>query len=601
MHRPQAVGLRAVMLGLLVITLLPSAAAAGRPTGHGPVVPTPVRQMTADAFELARTAKQAVKAGTTDQACTGWRSTVFPPPTVRILRTNSPTPGVNGTVQTVDFRTYVGIVIAAEWPGFYPQEALKAGAVAVKQFAWYYSVVYRGGRSTSGDCYDMQDNTNDQYYQPEKRAPVGSHLKAIASTWGIHLRKTEKSNGRGRFILTGYRSGADVACGSDRDGWRMYQHSVFLCARREGMNMEQILRRYLEPRLEIIAPGTGDVVGTDVGRLTSEVGDVTAIVEGPKGALLPHVWPATLASIGPAGPSGIDLDGPGLLGYAAEDANSDGWYDLVIARHTKGNNITLSVARSNGVDYRDEVTWWSGSIGTDPQDARFFTGDFNGDLRPDAALLVRGVKHAHTLLFFERKKGNNAGYLAPVTWWNGVFDPSVTQVHSGDLTGDGRNDLLFITDLGAEGRKYSVAQSRHPEAGLGSPKRRFLATDLVGDTVKHAVGDLDRNGREDVILVVDKPGRTRIEFLRAKANSGYARTIAWKTALGDKLPFDKLKLSTSDVDYDGLIDVVLYRDRGASGTEIIAFQTGKKARYGVLSPGLDIVDAGADWNTLRPY
>jgi hypothetical protein len=601
MPRPQAVGLRAVMLSLVVLSLLPMAANAGRPTGRGLVV-TPRRQATTDAFELARTAKEAVQAGTTDEACTGWRSSLFPPPTVRILRTNSPLEGVNGTVETVDFRTYVGIVIAAEWPSFYPPELLKAGALAVKQFAWYYAIVYRGGVNAEGECYDMQDDTIDQYYQPEVRVPLASQLRAIDATWTMHLRKSERTTtGRGRFILTGYRSGPDVDCGADKDSWRIYQHSAYKCAR-AGMNMEQILRTYLEPRLEIVTPGRHDIFGSAAGTAASEVGDASAVVEGPGGELVPHVWQVGAASIELAEATGIALDREGLLGFSSEDANGDGWDDLVVARKTGASSVKLSVARSDGTGYINEVRWWSGDVPGDAAHARLLTGDFNGDGRADAALLLRGTDGAHTLVAFLRKKGS--AFQAPVTWWTGTFDPETTEVFAGDVNGDGRSDLIAILDLGAGGRDYQVAYSPATGPGLSALRSRYVATDLVGNVVKHVVGDVTRDGRDDVVMLVDGADRSRIEVLRPlpAASRRFQRAVAWTSpSAADDLPLGRVRLSTSDVDYDGLMDLVVYRDKGEFGTQILTFRTRAKDPYQTLTPGLSVDDASVDWASIRPY
>ena len=102
--------------------------------------------------------------------CTGWTSTRVPPTTIRVLRTSG---SAAGKVQTVDFKGYVKVVEQAEWPASWPAEALKVGAIAVKQYAWYYAMSYRGGTGTGG-CYDVVDNTNDQLYAPETRVPAAS-------------------------------------------------------------------------------------------------------------------------------------------------------------------------------------------------------------------------------------------------------------------------------------------------------------------------------------------------------------------------------------------------------------------------------------------
>lgn len=62
----------------------------------------------ADAELLARTAPQAVRNGTTDEECTGWRSTYAPPASIRVLRTRGP---LKGSVEEVPFRSYVETVL----------------------------------------------------------------------------------------------------------------------------------------------------------------------------------------------------------------------------------------------------------------------------------------------------------------------------------------------------------------------------------------------------------------------------------------------------------------------------------------------------------
>ena len=170
-------------------------------------------------------------------ACTGWTSTTTPPTTIRVLRT------ATGTVETVDFRTYVKTVMPAEWPTTWPMEVQRAGAITIKQYAWYYAMNYRGGAS-NGNCFDVVDNTNDQVYAPGARATSLGQSYAVDGTWGESLLRN------GSFFQTGYRSGADVPCGSDATGTRLFQSSARDCAL-AGKSAEEILHTYFDPGLTI--------------------------------------------------------------------------------------------------------------------------------------------------------------------------------------------------------------------------------------------------------------------------------------------------------------------------------------------------------------
>jgi hypothetical protein len=162
--------------------------------------------------------------------CTGWVNGSTPPPTIRVFRTNL------GRVDTVDFKTYVKVVMAAEWSPAYLPEALKAGAVTVKQFAWYWTMHYRGG-SSSGNCYDVVDNANDQFYTPERFTPTASQIAAVDASWGEYITRN------GAFIFTGYKPGTINTCGGDADGLRLSEKGAQVCAGDGNLN-EQILAIY---------------------------------------------------------------------------------------------------------------------------------------------------------------------------------------------------------------------------------------------------------------------------------------------------------------------------------------------------------------------
>jgi hypothetical protein len=215
--------------------------------------------------------------------CTSWSSTRIPPSTIRVYRTSG---SQAGTVQTVDFRTYVGVVLAAEWSSSSPTAALQTGAVAVKEYAWYYIMNPRGS-SAGGSCYDVTDNTNDQIYYPEGRSPSAGQLAAIDATWYESITRA------GRLIMTGYRSGSSGSCGYDADGYHLFQASSRSCAS-AGMNVDQILQIYYGPGLTIWKPparpsvvfespgagnGTGTVTSTGSATAvwTEEVADGTTI------------------------------------------------------------------------------------------------------------------------------------------------------------------------------------------------------------------------------------------------------------------------------------------------------------------------------------
>ncbi|MGZ3632294.1 MAG: cell wall-binding repeat-containing protein [Candidatus Limnocylindrales bacterium] len=121
----------------------------------------------------------------TAPACTGWTSTYVPPAAIRVGMVNAG--GVVTSVATVPFLTYVEKVLAAEWPSS-NADYLQIGAMAVKQFAWYWSMHGRAVDKLGTQCYDVRSDTNDQLFNPSK-VPTAAEVNAVMATWSISLRQ----------------------------------------------------------------------------------------------------------------------------------------------------------------------------------------------------------------------------------------------------------------------------------------------------------------------------------------------------------------------------------------------------------------------------
>ena len=353
MHRlPQAARLTAVIVGLLAALLAPAVAEARSPI-LGSSQPAGTRPWTADAAELARTAPQAIKHGTTNKRCTGWRSDYQPPDTIRVLRTHGPD---TGHVESVDFPTYVAWVLSAEWTSYYPLEAMKVGAIAVKQYGWYYTIVYRGGVDADGNCYDVTDNTNDQYYDPDatpsRPLPGKIHYLAMAATWNISLHKFSQKAGTSRLFVTGYRAGKNVPCGQQRDGYRLYQHSLLHCASPGRSPASRVPARpglRADPAdLPESQPGDRESGRQRRHRQQSSQGDVTTLTGSSAGKMTPRIYQqANLRGISPAGTSAISVPATGLIGTTSADMDGDGRDDLVTLTATGTTSARVDVALSD--------------------------------------------------------------------------------------------------------------------------------------------------------------------------------------------------------------------------------------------------------------
>jgi hypothetical protein len=281
----------------------------------------------------------------------------------------------------VSFRQYVAVVLAAEWG--VSGDAGRVGAVAVKQYAWYWTMVWRGSRAGDGSCYDVVDTTRDQLYKPETKSPIASQQDVIDSTWTISLRKG------GRFWPTGYRTGASVGCGADVDGWILYQGSLYRCAR-AGMTFEQLIHRYLDP-VEIVRPGVGDSTGDGLGDVVvvTPGGEATNVRLYGSGKVAPG---STVLTTALGVPVTLPL-APALTVFRhLADVTGDRLDDILILQRLGEGHYQIWVAASTGDAFAPPQLWWESALSSvafaPGALVRFVAGDFTGDGRPDAGLLV---------------------------------------------------------------------------------------------------------------------------------------------------------------------------------------------------------------------
>ena len=102
---------------------------------------------------------------------------LIPPSTIKVLRT------ATGQIEIVDFKTYVKNVLPNEWIAIWDMEALRAGAMAVKTYAWYWII----NRKYPGQGFDIKDTTADQVYKPGSSHPRTD--RAVEETWHLVMTR----------------------------------------------------------------------------------------------------------------------------------------------------------------------------------------------------------------------------------------------------------------------------------------------------------------------------------------------------------------------------------------------------------------------------
>ncbi len=129
-----------------------------------------------------------------------------PPEKIRLGITGSsncvvPAPGEVRVVE-MPFADYLRNVLPNEWFATWPDASLDAGAVAVKQFAWYTAFIERKW-SNQGYNFDLLDSTCDQHYV--RNSYTAATDAALKRTWALTLTRD------GKLFPTFYRS-LDTQC-----------------------------------------------------------------------------------------------------------------------------------------------------------------------------------------------------------------------------------------------------------------------------------------------------------------------------------------------------------------------------------------------------
>ncbi|HEX2901919.1 MAG TPA: SpoIID/LytB domain-containing protein, partial [Jatrophihabitans sp.] len=171
-------------------------------------------------------------------SCTGFSSQTTPPATIRVY-----VPGDSqNPIHTVDFRTYVQNVLPDEWVASWDGDALKAGAIAVKSYAWYWTTHFGG--YLNGDSRQCFDVTDDQDFQVYRAGSAVARTSAVVDeTWPFAARTAG-----GSILQTSYRAylnSPSEACGAYADGTTLSQYGTQACNEAStGNKWNVILQKY---------------------------------------------------------------------------------------------------------------------------------------------------------------------------------------------------------------------------------------------------------------------------------------------------------------------------------------------------------------------
>jgi peptidoglycan hydrolase-like amidase len=148
-------------------------------------------------------------------------------------------------VKTVPFDDYVQDSVPNEWVPSWDQEALQAGAMAVKMFAWYHVL---HPTILDGWEFDVDNSTNFQTYREGNRFQSTNEAHWRVRNLGYALPD-------GTIVELNYRAGYE-----ENPNWQ-YRNAQMMAQwgsqywARQGWNMLRILQWYFEGRQLHQIPG----------------------------------------------------------------------------------------------------------------------------------------------------------------------------------------------------------------------------------------------------------------------------------------------------------------------------------------------------------
>lgn len=233
------------------------------------------------------------------------------------------------------------------------------------------------------------------------------------------------------------------------------------------------------------------------------------------------------------------------------DTNGDGVPELIAAHHLDQQLGVLSDFDRTGP--REVVGLYGG-----PSPWSMATGDLDGDGRNDLAISNPGA--AAVSVYFGDRSGLREPLNVPAT-------PAPHSMDVGDLDGDGRPEIALLSAIDAE-----VCWLSQSKSASGSPGNweRIGALPVRAGADALQLMDIDRDGALDLAYLWTGPAGGGLVVQFGDGNAGFAAGERLELDI-EGVPFD---MQPADVDSDGALELVISE---ASGGRLLVVETDARA------------------------
>ncbi|MFF1822992.1 RICIN domain-containing protein [Kribbella sp. NPDC058245] len=285
--------------------------------------------------------------------------------------------------------------------------------------------------------------------------------------------------------------------------------------------------------------------------------DVQAVIDHGNGRTA--VWNLPAGGDGLAGGQ-IGWDSGDSGGYpldrtrtVAGDFTGDGRSDVALFRQEDGRRMSLRLLESDGNGYvaADSPSWVSSPDSWTHSMARIASGDVDGDNRADIAVQVNNGDGTWKVLVF---RGGALG--TPTEWVRATGDWALSSLQLADINGDGSDDLVT---------QKTTTVCRTVSELYRSTGTAFTATAVTLhdsganayclDRSRTTVGDVDGDGRDDLIAAYDYSDTDLGVVVFRSTGTAFTSAVWWRTP-GEFDPA-KVTISAGDFGADGKDDLAV--------------------------------------------
>jgi CSLREA domain-containing protein len=233
---------------------------------------------------------------------------------------------------------------------------------------------------------------------------------------------------------------------------------------------------------------TGDLTGDGVPDLVASNHGIVRVFDGTNGTLVQELHPFGATYTG-----GISL--------AVADLNGDGFGEMVVGT---GANVQADVRVYSSKD-------WSNTWEFQPF-ARFYGGL---SVAADAGRIIVGTANVTSqVAVFDYGTKTKAGVFTAY-----VFGSAGVNVAAGDVNGDGVSDIIVSAARGTDRRVLLYRADTRTAEG------QIMWTGLVGSGLRVAVGDLDGDGKLDVVVA---SGKYTQPTIRGYSGTSFLELAGWQ-------------------------------------------------------------------------